>query len=87
MTWTQDHEYAAGEWQAEWAAIPDLFRFTSAAVEHVGNEVGDLQIDAACMKANLDLTGGLIMAESLVMALAPHMYGKTRSSASGSSCM
>lgn len=70
---TQDHERAAGEWQAEWAAIPDLFRFTAAAVEHVRNVVGDLQVDAARMKANLDLTGGLIMAESLVMALAPHV--------------
>ena len=33
----------------------------------------DLQIDAARMRANLDLTGGLIMAESLTMALAPHI--------------
>ncbi|HEU0001196.1 MAG TPA: hypothetical protein VFQ36_09875, partial [Ktedonobacteraceae bacterium] len=31
----------------------------------------DLQVDPARMKANLDLTSGLIMSESLTMALAP----------------
>jgi len=69
----QEHERAAGGWQAEWAAIPDLFRFIASAVERVRDAVGGLQVDAARMRANLDLTGGLIMAESLTMALAPHM--------------
>ena len=70
---TQEHERAVGAWQAEWAAVPDLFRFTSGAVERVRNAVGGLQVDPARMRANLDLTGGLIMAESLTMALAPHV--------------
>ncbi len=69
----QEHERAVGGWQAEWAAIPDLFRFTAGAVERVRGAVGGLQVDPARMKANLDLTGGLIMAESLAMALAPHL--------------
>ncbi|HAH01145.1 MAG TPA: 3-carboxy-cis,cis-muconate cycloisomerase, partial [Ktedonobacter sp.] len=70
---TQEHERAAGGWQAEWAAIPDLFRFTASAVERVRSALVDLQIDPVRMKANLDLTGGLIMAESLTMALASHV--------------
>ncbi|MDQ2717007.1 MAG: 3-carboxy-cis,cis-muconate cycloisomerase [Chloroflexota bacterium] len=69
----QEHERAAGGWQAEWAAIPDLFRFTAGAVAGVRGAVAGLQINAERMKANLDLTHGLIMAESLAMALAPHM--------------
>lgn len=69
----QEHERAAGGWQAEWAALPNLFRFTASAVEHVRGTVSGLQIDAARMNANLTLTGGLIMAESLMMALAPHI--------------
>lgn len=69
----QEHERAAGGWQAEWEAVPDLFRFTASAVERVHEAVGGLQVDPARMKANLDLTGGLIMAESLTMALAPRM--------------
>ena len=70
---TQEHERAAGGWQAEWAAIPDLFRFTASAVEGVRGAVAGLQINPARMRANLDLGGGLIMAESLTMALAPHV--------------
>ncbi len=69
----QEHERAVGGWQAEWPTIPDLFRFTASAVERVRGAVGDLQIDPARMRANLDLNGGLIMAESLTMALAPHV--------------
>jgi 3-carboxy-cis,cis-muconate cycloisomerase len=69
----QEHERAVGGWQTEWAAIPELFCFTASAVERVRGAVTDLQIDPARMRANLDLTGGLVMAESLTMALAPHM--------------
>jgi 3-carboxy-cis,cis-muconate cycloisomerase len=69
----QEHERAVGSWQAEWAAIPDLFRYTAAAVEHVRSALADLQIDTAHMNANLNLTHGLIMAESLTMTLAPHL--------------
>ncbi len=69
----QEHERAAGGWQAEWMAVPNLFRYTACAVERVRGAVGSLQVDPTRMSANLDLTGGLIMAESLTMALAPHM--------------
>ncbi len=69
----QEHERAVGGWQAEWMAIPDLFRFTASAVERVRGAVGGLQVDPSRMSANLDLTGGLIMAESLTMALAPQV--------------
>jgi len=69
----QEHERAAGGWQAEWAAVPDLFRFTAGAVERVRGAVAGLQVDSVRMKANLDLTNGLIMAESLTMALAPQI--------------
>ncbi len=69
----QEHERAAGGWQAEWTAIPDLFRFTAGAVSHVYEAVSGLQVDAARMQVNLHQTGGLLMAESLTMALAPQL--------------
>lgn len=69
----QEHERAAGGWQAEWAAVPDLFRYTAGAVEHMREAVDGLQVDAARMQANLEQTGGLLMAESLTMALAPQL--------------
>jgi len=69
----QEHERAAGGWQAEWAAIPQLFGFTASAVEHVQHCVRNLQVNPDRMSANLNLTGGLVMAESLTMTLASHM--------------
>ena len=69
----QEHERAASAWQTEWSAIPNLFRFTASAVERVRLALAGLQVDPQRMQANLNLTGGLIMAESLTMALAPHI--------------
>lgn len=70
---TQEQERAAGGWQAEWVALPNLFRYTASAVEHVRGMISGLKVDPARMNANLQLTQGLIMAESLTMALAPHV--------------
>ena len=70
---TQEHERAVGGWQAEWVAIPQLFCTTACAVEHVRIAIAGLQVDAAHMSANLALTKGLVMAESLTMALATHI--------------
>lgn len=69
----QEHERAAGAWQAEWAAIPDLFQYTAGAVERVHGALLGLTVDAGRMRANLDSSGGLIQAESLTMALAPRL--------------
>ena len=69
----QEHERAVGGWQAEWAAIPALFRYIASAIEHVQHAVSNLQVDIERMSDNLALTKGLVMAESLTMALATHM--------------
>ncbi|GIV96887.1 MAG: 3-carboxy-cis,cis-muconate cycloisomerase [Herpetosiphonaceae bacterium] len=65
-----EHERGAGGWQAESIAIADLFRFTAGAVARVRQALRGLRIDEARMRANLDRDGGLLMAESLAMALA-----------------
>jgi 3-carboxy-cis,cis-muconate cycloisomerase len=69
----QEHERAVGGWQAEWAAIPDLFRATAGAVAHVAQIVAGLQVDADRMRVNLEQSNGLVMAEALTMALAPRL--------------
>jgi 3-carboxy-cis,cis-muconate cycloisomerase len=66
----QEHERAAGGWQAEWAAIPDLFRYAAGAIAHTRQAVQGLQVDPQRMRTNLDLSGGLMMAEALTLALA-----------------
>jgi 3-carboxy-cis,cis-muconate cycloisomerase len=66
----QEHERAIGAWQAEWSTLPDLFRWTSGALAHVRAALVDLDVDVERMRANLEQTRGLIMAESLTTALA-----------------
>lgn len=69
----QEHERAAGGWQAEWLAIPELFRLAAAAAGRVRTIAENIEIDAGRMSANLDLSDGQIMSEALVMSLAPHI--------------
>jgi 3-carboxy-cis,cis-muconate cycloisomerase len=69
----QEHERAAGGWQAEWQALPDLLRYTGGAVARVAEALDELQIDPARMRANLERSDGLLLAEALVMALAPQL--------------
>jgi 3-carboxy-cis,cis-muconate cycloisomerase len=66
----QEHERAAGAWQAEWEAVPAVFRHTAGAVAHVRASLRNLDVDAARMRANLDATNGAIMAETLALALS-----------------
>jgi 3-carboxy-cis,cis-muconate cycloisomerase len=69
----QEHERAAGGWQAEWAALPNLFCATAGTLARVRAALEGLQIDAGQMRANLDRGGGLLMAEALMVALAPQI--------------
>jgi 3-carboxy-cis,cis-muconate cycloisomerase len=66
----QEHERAAGAWQAEPPALAALFGWTAGAVSHARRALDGLEVDAARMRANLDLAGGAVMAESLATALA-----------------
>lgn len=68
-----DHERASGGWHAEWLAIPDMFILTAGAIERVTDICSGLEVDTARMRANLDITNGTIMAEAVMMTLAPHM--------------
>lgn len=66
----QDHERSAGPWHAEWPTLPTLLLVTSGGLAAIVDIAEGLEIDAARMRANLDLTRGLIMAEAVTMALA-----------------
>jgi 3-carboxy-cis,cis-muconate cycloisomerase len=69
----QEHERAAGGWQAEWDALPALFRHTAAAVARLRDAIAGVVVETERMRANLDATGGAIMAEALTVALAVHL--------------
>jgi 3-carboxy-cis,cis-muconate cycloisomerase len=67
-----DHERATGPWQLEWVAITEAFLASSGALRQARFMLEGLTVDAARMRRNLDLTGGLIVAEAVMMALAEH---------------
>ncbi len=67
----QDHERATGPWQAELLAIPQAFTLAHGAVLHARAIAEGMVVDPARMRANLDASGGLIVAEAVMMGLAP----------------
>ena len=68
----QDFERATGPWHLEWIAVPESFVMTAGALHQAHFMLSGLSVDSARMRQNLDLTGGLIVAEAVMMALAPH---------------
>lgn len=65
----QEHERGLGGWHAEWETLPELAVITAGALSWTVETIEGLEIDAGRMRANLDLTRGLIMAEAVQMAL------------------
>ncbi len=69
----QEHERGAGAMPAEWLVVPDGFVLLSGALAQMRGVLKGLEVDAARMAANLAQGGGLIMAEAVMMGLAPAM--------------
>jgi 3-carboxy-cis,cis-muconate cycloisomerase len=69
----QEHERAAGAWQAESETLSDLLRLTGSAAAALRELLEGLEVDTERMRANLDATGGLLMTESAVTALTPSL--------------
>ncbi|MDH1106608.1 3-carboxy-cis,cis-muconate cycloisomerase [Pseudomonas otitidis] len=66
----QEHERSLGLWHAEWESLPELCCLVSGALQHALLVVPGLEVDAARMRRNLDLTQGLVLAEAVSIALA-----------------
>lgn len=66
----QEHERSLGLWHAEWEALPELCCLVSGALQQALVLVPGLEVDAERMRANLDLTRGLVLAEAVSIALA-----------------
>jgi 3-carboxy-cis,cis-muconate cycloisomerase len=67
----QEHERAAGAWQAEWDTLPALVTLAARSAHAMAGALTTLVVDDARMRANLDLAGGIARAEGLVAALSP----------------
>ena len=66
-----EHERAAGAWHAEWRPLRDLLLATGSAAAWLRDALEHLRVDPERMRENLDLTGGLLLAERVAAALAP----------------
>ena len=67
-----DVERATGPWHVEWVALPEAFGFAAGALHQARFMLGGLIVDPARMAKNLTMTHGLIVAEAVMMGLAPH---------------
>jgi 3-carboxy-cis,cis-muconate cycloisomerase len=69
----QEHERSAGLWHAEWETLPEIVRLTAGALRQMTTVAEGVELDPARMAANLQITGGLPMAEAAAVALAEHV--------------
>jgi 3-carboxy-cis,cis-muconate cycloisomerase len=67
----QDFERATGPWHAEWMAIPESFVLAAGALHQAKFALGGLIVDDKRMAQNLAMSKGLIVAESVMMQMAP----------------
>jgi 3-carboxy-cis,cis-muconate cycloisomerase len=58
-----EHQRAAGAWHAEWRPLSELLRSTGSAAAWLRDCLEHVVADPAAMRANLDRTGGLVLAE------------------------
>jgi 3-carboxy-cis,cis-muconate cycloisomerase len=69
----QDFERATGPWHAEWMAIPESFVLSAGALHQAKFALDGLIVDETKMAENLDVSRGLIVAEAVMMGLAPQL--------------
>jgi 3-carboxy-cis,cis-muconate cycloisomerase len=67
-----DFERATGPWHVEWVAVPEAFGYAAGALHQARFMLGGLIVDTGRMAKNLAMTHGLIVAEAVMMGLAPH---------------
>jgi 3-carboxy-cis,cis-muconate cycloisomerase len=65
----QEHERAAGAWQAEWDALSRALSLTGGAAAALREALDGLEVHADRMRANLELTGGMLMSEAVATAI------------------
>lgn len=65
-----EHERAIGGWQSEWESLSQLLALAGGAAAGAAQVVGSLEVRPAAMAANLAASGGLLLAERVVLTVA-----------------
>ena len=68
-----DHERSTGPWEIEWIALPEIFLLSAGALAQTRVMLEGLEVDAARMRENLDMTHGAIVSEAVMMGLGPYL--------------
>ena len=68
-----DHERSTGPWEIEWVSLPEIFCLMAGALKQSKFVLAGLEVDAARMRANIDMTNGLVMSEAVMMGLGPYI--------------
>ncbi|MFI5983518.1 3-carboxy-cis,cis-muconate cycloisomerase [Streptomyces sp. NPDC051555] len=68
-----DDERPAGAWHAEWETLRTALRLTGGAAATAAELAAGLVVHPARMRANLELTGGLVVSERLAALLSPEL--------------
>jgi 3-carboxy-cis,cis-muconate cycloisomerase len=68
-----DHERSSGPWEIEWIVLPEAFCLTAGALNQARLIVEGLELDTARMRANIDITHGLVMSEAVMMGLGRYL--------------
>lgn len=68
-----DHERSTGPWEIEWIVLPEAFCLIAGALRQSRAVVEGLEVDAGAMMRNIEMTGGLVMSEAVMMGLGPYI--------------
>lgn len=65
-----EHERDAAGWRVEWKALPEACLMAGALLATMRSVLAGLEVNAARMRANLDVLGGFLLSERVMFALA-----------------
>ena len=68
-----DHERSTGPWEIEWIVLPEAFCLMAGALKQSRQVLEGLEVDAAAMRRNIEMTQGQVMSEAVMMGLGPYL--------------
>ena len=82
----QEHERGLGGWQVEWDALPELVLVAGGGIRATAEALETLTVDTDRMRANLDASGGGLLAEAVAMTLAESIGKHEAHACVGAAC-
>lgn len=65
-----ENERGAGEWPAEWETLRDMLQLAGTSAERAADTLRGLGVNESAMLRNLELTGGGVMSERVLLAMS-----------------